>query len=101
MPPLIERKTNLSIQLKYEDVEQYLRTFLQAAPAHEFGGLLHLVLAGIENLRENVTAEKIREYAHFMTDAQALFMQQLLADRAESMEWFKDDISHCNKTGQL
>jgi hypothetical protein len=101
LPPKIERNTNLHEQLKYEDVEQYLRTFLQAAPTHEFGGLLHLVLAGIENLRENVAAGDIRENAHFITDAQAIFLQQFLADRVESIEWFKDDISHASQTGHL
>jgi hypothetical protein len=88
-------------QLKYEDVEQYLRTFLQGATSHDFGGLLHLVLAGIENLRENVAAGDIREHAHFITDAQAIFLQQFLAGRAESIEWFKDDITHSSQTGQL
>jgi hypothetical protein len=91
----------MSKQLKYEDVEQYLRSFSQAAPAHDFGGLLHLVLAGIENLRENVAAGDIREHAHSITDAQAIFLRQLLAGRAESIEWFKDDITHSSQTGQL
>jgi hypothetical protein len=91
----------MSKQLEYEDVEQYLRTFLQAAPTHDFGGLLHLVLAGIENLGEDVTAGDIRENAHLITDAQAIILQQLLAGRAESIEWFKDDISHSSQTGQL
>jgi hypothetical protein len=93
--------TAMSKQLTYEDVEQFLRTSWQPAPTHGFGGLLHLVLAGIENLRENVAAGDIRENAHFITDAQAVFLQQLLAGRAESMEWFKDDISHSRQTGQL
>ena len=91
----------MSKQLKYEDVEQYLRTFLQAASTHDFGGLLHLVLAGIENLRVNAAPGDIREHAHFITDAQAVFLQQFLAGRAESIEWFKDDISHSSQTGQL
>jgi hypothetical protein len=91
----------MSKQLNYEDVEQYLRTFSQTAPTHDYGGLLHLVLAGIETLRENVAAEDIREHAHCITDAQAIFLQQVLAGRAESIEWFKDDISHSSQTGQL
>lgn len=91
----------MSKQLKYEDVEQYLRTFLQAAPPHDFSGLLHLVLAGVENLRENIAAGDLRENAHSITDLQADFFAQLLAGRAESIEWFKDDISHCSQTGQL
>ena len=91
----------MSQQLKYEDVEQYLRTFSTEEPPYDFGGLLHLVLAGIENLRGNAAAGDIREHAHFITDAQAAFLQQLLEGRAESIEWFKDDISHSRQTGLL
>jgi hypothetical protein len=104
--PLIEPQKRgwipaMSKQLNYDDVEQYLRSFSQAAPTHDFGGLLHLVLAGIEHLRENAAAEDIRENAHFITDAQAIFLQRLLAGRAESIEWYKDDITHSRQTGQL
>ncbi len=91
----------ISGQLKYEDVEQYLRTFSKKASSCEFGSLLHLVLAGIENLRENRAEGDIRENAHFITDEQAGFLQQLLEGRAESIEWFKDDIAHSSQTGLL
>jgi hypothetical protein len=93
--------TAMSIQHKYEDVEQYLRTFSTEAPPYGFGSLLHLVLAGIDKLRENVTEEDIREHAHFITEAQVLFLQRLLDGRAESTAWFKDDISHSSQTGLL
>jgi hypothetical protein len=91
----------MSRQLKYEDVEQYLRTFSTEAPPCDFGGLLRLVLAGIENLRKNVADGDIRENAHFITDAQVGFLQQLLEGRAESIAWFKDDIAHSSQTGLL
>ncbi len=91
----------MSIRLKYEDVEQYLRTFSTQEPPYDFAGLLHLVLAGIENLREKVVEGDILENAHFLTDAQANFLQQLLEGRAESIAWFKDDVSHSSQTGLL
>ena len=91
----------MSKQLQYEDVEQYLSTFSTEAPHFQFGRLLYLVLAGVENLRKNVAAADIREHAHFITDAQAAFLQRILEDRAESIEWFKDYISHSSQTGQL
>jgi hypothetical protein len=91
----------MSEQLKYEDVEQYLRTFSTETPPDNFGGLLRLVLTGIEKLRENVTAGEIREHAHFITDAQVIFLQQLLEGRAESIAWFKDDVAHSSQTGLL
>ncbi len=89
----------MSKQINYEDVEQYLSTF--SKKEYGFGGLLHLLLAGIENLRQNAAEGDIREHAHFITDAQAGFLQQLLEGRAESMAWFKDDIGHSSQTGLL
>jgi hypothetical protein len=91
----------MSKQLQYEDVEQYLRTFSTEKPPFHFGGLLYLVLAGVENLRKNAADGDIRAHAHFITDAQAIFLQQLLEDRAESIAWFKDNIAHSSQTGLL
>ena len=91
----------MSKQSKYDDVEQYLRAFSMEEPPYDFGGLLHLVLAGIENLRENVADGDILEYAHSITDAQANFLQQLLGGRAESIELFVNEISHSSQTGLL
>jgi hypothetical protein len=91
----------MSRQVEYEDVERYLRTGSTVEPADRFGGLLRLVLAGIENLREHVAEGDIRENAHLVTDAQARFLHELLEGRAESIAWFKDDISHSSRTGCL
>jgi hypothetical protein len=91
----------MSRQLKYEDVEQYLRTFSTEEPCRDFGSLLRLVLAGIENLRENMADGDILEHAHFITDAQAGFLQQLLEGRAKSIEVFISEISHSSQTGLL
>jgi len=92
----------MSGQLKYEDVEQYLRTCsTEEEPPCDFGGLLHLVLAGIERLREKAADGDIREHAHFITDEHANFLQKLLEGRAESIAWFKDDVCHSSKTGLL
>lgn len=91
----------MSEQLDYKDVEQYLRTFTDEAAPHDFSGLFHLVLAGIETLRENGADQEILENAHLITDAQAGFLRRLLGKRAESMEWFKDYIGHSSHTGLL
>ena len=88
-------------QFKYEDIEQYLRTFLTGEPSYNFGNLLQLVLVGLESLRKHVTDADIREHAHFITDEQAAFLGQLLEGRPESIEWFKDYIGHSSQTGQL
>ena len=87
----------MSTELKYEDVKQYLRTFSRGEPPNNFGGLLQLVLAGIENLREKVADGDVLEYAHFITGDQADFLRQLLERRPESIEWFKNEITHSSQ----
>lgn len=91
----------MSSELKYEDVEKYLRTFTGGKPALDFGALLRLVLAGVENLRQNGAEEDIVQNAHAITDAQAAFIKRLLDGRFDSIEWFKDDVGHSSRTGQL
>ncbi|NLT67300.1 MAG: hypothetical protein GXX84_11925 [Acidobacteria bacterium] len=88
-------------RLKYEDVEQYLRTFQAGEPPFDFGALLQLVLTGVENLRKSAAEGDILENVHLITDSQAAFLKQLLDGRAESIEWFKDQISHSSQTGLL
>ena len=89
------------LELKYEDVEQYLRAFPTEAPPYDFGGLLHLVLVGIENLRENAKDGDILEHAHSITDRQASFLMRLLVGRTESFDFFINEITHTSQTGQL
>ena len=91
----------MSGQLNYQDVEHYLRVFSAGESTCNFGALLRLVLAGIENLRQSVTEADIRENAHLITDAEAGFLQRLLEGRPDSIEWFKDDIAHSSQTGLL
>ncbi len=91
----------MSQQLKYEDVEQYLRSFSTEDPAYDFGGLLRLVLAGVEGLRKNMAEGDILEYAHFITNEQEIFLRQLLQGRAESTEVFVNEITHRSQTGLL
>jgi hypothetical protein len=87
----------MSTELKQEEVEQYLRTFSKGETPYNFGGLLRLVLAGVENLRENVADGDVLEYAHYITDRQAEFMRQLLDRRAESYQWYLNEITHSSK----
>jgi hypothetical protein len=87
----------MSTQFEFKDVDQYLRTFSTKEPPYDFGGLLHLVLAGIENLRKNVADGDILEYAHLITDEQASFLRQLLEGRSESIELFVNEVSHSSQ----
>jgi hypothetical protein len=86
---------------EYKDVEKFLCSYSTETPPFHFGRLLNLVLAGIENMREHATELDLREHAHFITEAQALFIQKLLDNRAESIEWFKDHVGHSSQTGLL
>lgn len=87
----------MSEQFKYEDIQQYLRTFSAGKTPYDFGGLLRLVQEGIESLRKNVADDDILEYAHLITDEQASFLQQLLDRRGESKEWLKNEITHSSQ----
>ncbi len=86
-----------SKESQYKDVEQYLRAFSVEAPPYDFGGLLRLVLAGVETLREKVADDDLLEHAHLITDAQAAFLKQLLERRGESIEWLKNEITHSSQ----
>ena len=75
----------MSRQFNYEDVQQYLRTYTTEEPPYDFNGLLHLVLAGLENLRVNAIGQDYIAYACSITDDQAVFLQRLLDSRAASI----------------
>jgi hypothetical protein len=94
-------RMHMEKQLKYQEVEQYLRSFTAMEPSRDFGDLLRLILTGIEALKEKATDLDILENAHSITDQQAKFIQQLLDGRPESIEWFKDNIGHSSHTGLL
>jgi hypothetical protein len=78
-------------QFKYEEVRHYLGTF-STEPPYDFMGLLHLVLAGVENLRMNAIDQDFSDFAHSITDEQAAFLQRLLDSRAQSTAEFENDL---------
>ena len=78
-------------QFKYEEVQNYLRTF-STESTYDFNGLLHLVLAGVENLRVNATDQDFLDFAHSITGEQAGFLQRLLDSRAQSAAEFEKDV---------
>jgi hypothetical protein len=78
-------------ELKYQDVQDYLRMFSTKEPPYDFNGLLHLVLAGVENLRVNGIDQDFLEFAHSITDEQAAFLQRLLDSRPQSTAQFEKD----------
>ena len=74
----------MSTQLQYSEVERYLRAFSTSEPPYDFNGLLHLVLAATDNLREHSTDQDFLDFSCAITDEQASFLRRLLDTRAES-----------------
>ena len=67
--------------LSYKDVEDYLRHFgtdPQQGP-YDFNGLIHLMLAILDNFRENGIEGDFEHICYSMTDPQRQFLK-LLAD---------------------
>ena len=78
-------------QLHYVDVEGYLRTYCTSGPPYDFNGLLNLVLAATDNLRDHATDQDFLDFACAITDEQALFLRRLLDTRAESNAQLEKD----------
>jgi hypothetical protein len=60
-------------------------------PLYDFNGLLHLVLAGVENLRVHAIDQEVLDYACSITEEQAAFLQRLLDARQASIAEFEKD----------
>ena len=75
----------MSDKLEFDTVKSYLETYSTFEPTpYDFNGLLHLVLAGIENLRAHAVDEDFVDYACSITDDQAVFLRRLLDSRDAS-----------------
>jgi hypothetical protein len=75
----------MSKQLKYDEVEDYLRTFSTNEPPYDFNGLFHLITAGLENLRKNSSDQDLIDYAWTLTNEQVRFLRKLLDSRPQSI----------------
>ncbi|HEX4350878.1 MAG TPA: hypothetical protein VH251_10845 [Verrucomicrobiae bacterium] len=66
-----------------------MESFSTQEPPYDFNGLLALVLAGIENLREHAIDQDLIDYAQAISNEQALFLQKMLNFRAKSKAQFE------------
>jgi hypothetical protein len=66
-------------ELNYQQVEEYLRTYTTKCPPYDFNGLLHLILAAVENMMENHLEVDLEDYGPSITREQADFLNKLLA----------------------
>lgn len=78
----------------YEQLESFLRNFVNfhGDPApYDFNGLLHLVLAGVDSLRENATEQDFLDFSASITDEQAEFLATMLSRRTESIRQLEEE----------
>jgi hypothetical protein len=64
----------------YEELEDYLRRFVNFGPdpvPYDFNGVVNLMLALLDNLRERALDAELREIGGSMTDEQAAFLRRL------------------------
>ena len=81
----------MSTQLEYSKVESYLRTFSTSEPSYDFNGLLHLVPAATDNLREHATDQDSLDFAWAISDEEARFLRRLLDTRTKSSAQLEKD----------
>lgn len=74
----------MNARLSYAAVESYLSTLSTEEPPYDFNGVLHLVLAGVDNLRCQAIDQDFTNYAMSVTDKQAAFLRRLLDSRNAS-----------------
>ena len=74
----------MSYEPKLDQVEHFLRTYSTEPGPYDFNGLLHLILAGVDNLRENGLEQHFEDFACAVSDEQAAFLQRLLDSRSQS-----------------
>lgn len=68
----------------YEELEDFLRTWRNAhgegAP-YDYNGILHLMLAAVDNMVELGSDEDVSDYCDSITDDQAAYLARLLNER--------------------
>lgn len=66
--------------LNYCDVEEYLKEYNLAPenPSHyDFNGVVHLMLAALDNLRARATEEELEDICYSVTDDQREFLRKI------------------------
>ncbi len=67
-------------KFKYEEVENYLRKYNidQENPSqYDFNGLVHLMLAILDNLRESALDAELEDICYTMNDQHREFLQKI------------------------
>jgi hypothetical protein len=81
----------MSQQPTFDEVKHFLGAYSTEPGPYDFNGLLHLVLAGVDNLREHAIDQDFEDFACAITQDQATFLQRLLEHRARSNAQLEKD----------
>ncbi len=81
----------MSTDLGCDVVKEYLKSYSTNEPPYDFNGLLHLVLVGVENLRQHAIDQDFLDYACAVSEQQAAFLRRLLDSRAESLAQIREN----------
>lgn len=66
--------------LNYNDVEEYLREYNlgpENPSDYDFNGVVHLMLAALDNLRARALEGELEDICYSMTDDQRAFLQKI------------------------
>jgi hypothetical protein len=72
-------------RLNYDEVEGFLKTYTTDPGPYDFNGLLHLILAAVDSIREHALDQDFEDFAHTISDEQALFLRKLLDNRGKNL----------------
>ena len=66
-------------QLTYDSVTEFIQTWSTDPqnPPYDFNGTVHLMLAALDNIRENAMEHELEDIGHSMTDDQRFFLEKI------------------------
>lgn len=66
--------------MQYETMRAYIRQYnidINNPCAYDFNGVVHLLLAALDNLREHALEEELESIGHTMTNEQRFFLKKI------------------------
>ena len=63
--------------MKHEELLAAIRHYSTQEPPYDYNGTIHLMLAALDNLRENALEAEMEMIAYSMTDEQRFYLRQI------------------------
>ena len=76
--------------MTYKDVQEYLRNYSLSEPPYDPNGALHLLIAIVENLEENLNESDFEDFSCAINEKNEIFLSNLLASIPRSRTLNKD-----------